>query len=276
MILEAVFKEEEALKADFGVVNVVNKVDASFVANALKGTASGSAVAMKDVSPLEHNIGVKLASDTITDFSTVTLTKYGKNLLDISKAITEPHNSSMCSFVDNGDGTYTLTKKGQYGHRTNTFPLNIKAGQKATLNLRFIETFTQTEFFVRFVYADGSTEGCEFTYRGNPSIFTAVKEVVSAYLYVGQGVADGSTIVLDKAQIELGTTATEYEPYKEPETVSVKQDGTATIIGNGEGISLMTDTEGVTITAEYNRDLNKAFADIYQKLSALGVAVVNN
>jgi hypothetical protein len=69
--------------------------------------------------------------------------------------------------------------------------------------------------------------------------------------------------------IELGETATEYEPFKEPETVSVKQDGMASIIGKGEGISLMTDTEGVTITAEYNRDVNKALADLEAKLQAL-------
>lgn len=275
MILEAVFKEEEAVKADFGVVNVVNKVDASFVANALKGTASGTVVAIKDVSPLEHPIGVKLSSDTITNFSSVTLKKYGKNLLDISKAITEPYNSSMCSFVDNGNGTYTLTKKGQHGYRTVDFPLSIKASTTIAISVNLLETFSQNAALIRFNFADGTNEATQFSYKGMPRLFTPKKDVVSAFLYVSQGQEAESRVVMEKAQIEIGT-ATEYEPYKEPETVSVNQDGTASIIGKGEGITLMTDTESVTITAEYNKDLNKAFAEIYQKLSALGVAVVNN
>ena len=80
MILEAVFKEEAEMKADFGSgFPIGGKADYSIVANALKCTVSGEAVSITDVSPLEHNIGVKLSSDTIKDFTSVILIQYGEN-----------------------------------------------------------------------------------------------------------------------------------------------------------------------------------------------------
>lgn len=338
-------------------VTVGTTLSAASVANALKGTVSGESVVLNDISPLPHEIKVKVSGektvvrevatpdngswsneyrygdyvvesidtdigdgrlwftdgsyltldmavnitvseinigDTIrfsydeedeifwyaylvvegvADVSSVTLTKQGKNLLDISKAITEPYNSAMCSFVDNGNGTYTLTKKGQYGYRTVDFPLSIKANTTIAMSGNFIETPYENALLIRFNYADGTGVANEFSYNRKPSAFTPQKDVVSAFLYISQGNEAETRVVMEKLQIEIGT-ATEYEPYKEPETVSVKQDGTASIIGKGEGITLMTDTEGVTITAEYNRDLNKAFAEIYQAIATMGAAAV--
>ena len=65
MIIDAEFKEiDHSMNADFGVVYMgrngnKREVDYSLIANALKGNASGSAVAMTDVSPLAHVLGVK-------------------------------------------------------------------------------------------------------------------------------------------------------------------------------------------------------------------------
>lgn len=78
------------------------------------------------------------------------------------------------------------------------------------------------------------------------------------------------TATYSDIQIELGSTATYYEPYITPTDYTPKTDGTV------EGITslyptttLTTDTEGVLIDCEYNRDINKAFA-------ALEAAIVAN
>ena len=73
-----------------------------------------------------------------------------------------------------------------------------------------------------------------------------------------------------KIQLQLGKKATEYEPYKSPETVSVNADGTATVIGKGEEITLTTDTDGVTIEAEYNKDTNKVIESLVNAIISLG------
>lgn len=234
-----------------------NKAVSAGAANALKGTASGTVVAMKDVSPLEHPIGVKLSSDTITNFSSVTLKKYGKNLIDFKKAFYR-NNSIKLSYTDNG----IIIPAGFSFYFA--IPCNIKAGQTVTFNC---ESEGKEKLGSYTLYhADETTN--KQAYIGE---YVKVDFDV-AYIYVYKQSASTATteeMRVTNLQLELGTTASEYEPYKEPETVPVKQDGTASIIGKGEGITLMTDTEGVTITAEYNRDVNKALADLEAKLQAL-------
>ena len=244
-----------------------NKAVSAGAANALKGTASGTVVSITDVSPLEHEIGVKLSSDTVTDFSSVTLTKQGKNLLDISQMTTENEASSIYGdFHKNEDGSYTFIKDGDgaNGWQSKVLPLNIKANTKVYLSADILRM--DESFYLMAKYANGGQKGVNFN---SSSAFIPTDDVTSCFFYTAQANANGTTLIAKNIQLEYGETATEYEPYKEPETVSVKQDGTASIIGKGEGITLMTDTEGVTITAEYNRDVNKALADLEAKLQAL-------
>jgi hypothetical protein len=77
-----------------------------------------------------------------------------------------------------------------------------------------------------------------------------------------------------KVQVEEGLAATEYEPYVEPVEYSANADGTV------EGIKslypttiLITDTQGVIVTVQYIKDIDKAFEE---RLAALEAAIVNN
>jgi hypothetical protein len=72
-------------------------------------------------------------------------------------------------------------------------------------------------------------------------------------------------------QIEVGATATEPKPYIEPASYPVTADGTV------EGVksiypntTLLTDTSGVLIECEYNKDINKAFAELQNAIISLG------
>lgn len=69
-------------------------------------------------------------------------------------------------------------------------------------------------------------------------------------------------------QLEPGDTATDFEPPIAPVEYTPNADGTV------EGVTsvypttvLMSDTENVVIEAEYNRDLNKAFDEVYQMIA---------
>ena len=85
---------------------------------------------------------------------------------------------------------------------------------------------------------------------------------------------NGDYVEYSNFQIEIGTTATEYEPYH-CETYTADENGNVDgIIGNGEDITLMAD--GAIITADYNRDINKAFEEINQKLTALSAVLIDN
>ena len=68
--------------------------------------------------------------------------------------------------------------------------------------------------------------------------------------------------VLSDFQLEIGDTATEYEPYIEPTDYTADENGVVNgITAQGDGFTLFAD-DGATITAEYNRDINKAFAEL--------------
>jgi hypothetical protein len=166
------------------------------VANALKGTASGTAVAMKDVSPLEHNIGVKLAS---------------KNIVDIKQMLNE-------CLVDNGDGTFTYTRNASMVSAS--FPLKLKAGTKITSKAEIISSQNNTEnsLCYRVTYADGDIKG----YYLSDSKVTLEKDIVDILIYSYEA---NTSFVFKEWQLELGTTASPYAPFADVSSVTLKKYG---------------------------------------------------
>lgn len=63
-------------------------------------------------------------------------------------------------------------------------------------------------------------------------------------------------------QIELGKEKTDFEPYVEPAKYTVNADGTVMGVKSFPVSTMIfsTDTPGMIIDVEYNRDINKAFA----------------
>ena len=71
-------------------------------------------------------------------------------------------------------------------------------------------------------------------------------------------------------QLELGEE-TDYEPYIEPTEYTTNEDGTVDCVTPlYPTTTLMTDTAGAIIECEYNRDINKAFAELQQAIISRG------
>ncbi len=71
-----------------------------------------------------------------------------------------------------------------------------------------------------------------------------------------------------RCQIELGSAATDYETYS-GQSYTPDDDGTV----NGAAsvypiITLLSDVENITIECEYNRDINKAFDELYSLVNS--------
>ena len=107
--------------------------------------------------------------------------------------------------------------------------------------------------------------------------FVVTQTILDSYIaFYRNANAEGQHITTEIVgfQIELGTTPTEFEPYREPQEYTAFKDGALDeITVAGEGMTLFAD-EGITIHAEYNRDINKAFAEIYQAIATMGAAAV--
>ena len=241
--------------------------DYSLVANALKGTVSGEAVSIADVSPLEHSIGVKLKSDTITDFSSVTLKKCGKNLLDltslIGKSVTLNGGTLSCGADGGISGSGTLS--GYVGF--DPFRLYLPKGKYI---LSASGTFSNFGCYLTFRDENNVNLGDGVANRpGGDFVFNT--ENYPSYSYVEVTIKRNNNVALSGTayfQIELGSgTATEYEYFKEPETYN----GTVESVPSLYPVTtLMTDTDGVIINAEYNKDTNKVIERLVNAIISLG------
>lgn len=119
------------------------------------------------------------------------------NLFDISKV------QSRTTFIVNDDGTITLTA--QYNNRSaNTlkdFAPDLKVGKAYTLSFETTGTSNVVFLSVPSIYWE----------NGKSIVMT--QEILDSYIYF-YGVPDGNTII-DKIQIQPGTSATTWEPYGE-------------------------------------------------------------
>lgn len=196
MILDADFKEvDHSLNADFGVVFNVGRggkgdVDYSLVANALKGNASGSAVALTDISPLEHVIGVKAKVINLYDESTYPLTS-GYIRYDIGTVV--EHTNYICTkdYVPCGDlqgKTITINKHNSGGTYVG------------------LAWYDENKAYISGVQGAGG--------------YVALT-VPNNAVYLRFTVDTGTSEV----QLELGTTSTPYKPFADISTAKVQRYG---------------------------------------------------
>ena len=93
------------------------------------------------------------------------------------------------------------------------------------------------------------------------------------YKFLCRGNSGGYTGTLTNVQLEIGSTVTDYEPYSCTEHTA-NSDGTVEGIKSlYPNMTLLTDTEGVIVTAEYIKDIDKAFEE---RLAEIEKALVNN
>ena len=236
----------------------VNSINDKF-ANALKGNKSGAAIGITDISPIEHNVEVKLSSDTVTDFSEVTLNVFGKNLFDFSvnKFFTQQEDGSYA----NNQALSVAQKNSIYlPFGTYTVSYDVKCPVKADVRLAFIDK--DGAVTTKWIAGTG-----EFVHNSH----TITGEFVQWYVNYGATPKEANTVFIKNIQLEVGSTETSYEPYIEPISYQVATDGTVEgVTSIYPNMSITTDTTGVVIDAEYNKDINKAFAELQNALISLG------
>lgn len=195
----------------------------------------------------------------ISDFSTVNATRCGKNLSPINTLSASDNINGRINFSTKAQGTYTLSAK-------------ITIGTDDTATTRRISLIV--------MYTDGSSDtkqttqivdGAEHEYI--LTLTTDTTKIISnirAYIFNYSTVASTRNGSAKDIQLEIGSTATEYESYQ-GKTYTPAADGTVSGVKSlYPTTTLMTDTEGVIIEAEYNKDTNKAFAELQQAILSMG------
>ena len=203
MIIDADFKEiDHSLNAGFGVVYMggngnKGEVDYSLIANALKGNASGSAVALTDVSPFEHIL--KVSTDNVITC--------GKNHFDKDNA-----DILHISFYGKGSKVYA---QDNYTIYIPCFPNQVYTVSKQNGNFTFLRIGTTTEIpAVGVTVVDFKTGGEDLPSLNIVTTAEARYLVVNITNYNEVLSDEELSTLLGDIQIELGAVATEYEPYE--------------------------------------------------------------
>ena len=238
------------------------------MANAIKGTMTGAVVRADDVSPVEHEMAVRVrsADGAAVDLAGVTVTRCGKNLLPYPF-----HNTTVtvqgATYTDNGDGSITVSgTPTEYGSITlyKGKPL-VRSGYIVLSGMTGVENVL---FTMNINYEGDITESLEFS---KPSAINlddypgATQWNLGIKRWANNVELSGTAF----PQIEVGNVATRYEPYIGT-TYTPLSDGTVTgITSLSPTTTLLTDTPGAIVECEYNCDTNKVIADILDKIAAL-------
>lgn len=242
--------------------------------NALKGNVHGEIVSMTDVSPIEHTLEVKVSSATVTDFSVVTLSAYGKNLFNNDTSLVKNVTyQSADGNVYNTDGGYeihlpagiytlSLVDKSLQGSEFFYTRVNDKNGNYIADCMRDKNGAVKQDAYI----ITNNVIHTPITYHINDG------DVIYIFDAVGQG-ATAAKPKFERVdfQLEAGEKATEYEPYKAPITYPIKFGGTVKGVKSiYPCTTLMTDTSDVGIICEYNKDINKVIENLTNAIISLG------
>ena len=243
----------EALKAERTYAN-------NSFSGALRGSASGEAVRLTDVSPIEHEIKIKLTAESNhSDFSGVTLKRYGKNLLPY------PYRNTNIDYTFNGinykvksDGTVVLNGT------ANEQSYFILAGLVLNKGVYYLSGCPSggegSTYSIYFQYDNFSYYKAD--YGSGVKIDINEKKNCAVAINIGKNTTVSNLIF--KPMLEVGSKLTDFEERRTAVAYTPAVDGTVTgVTSISPDMTFLSDTDGIIINAEYNKDLNKAISELY-------------
>lgn len=170
-------------------------------------------VAVNDVSEIPHNISVQLSSDTIMDFSGVTVWRTGKNLLNEAEFL----DATSPRWIT-GDAMESIGGSPNHGY----FPLRLADNTTYSFSWESVNpddvpphfTLIYFERGTEVVYDGGKTK-CYFTGTGTTRLtYTFTTSENTDYYFFVSGITSSAANLskIKWAQIECGGNVTGYEP----------------------------------------------------------------
>ena len=243
----------EALKAERTYAN-------NSFSGALRGSASGEAVRLTDVSPIEHEIKIKLTAESNhSDFSGVTLKRYGKNLMPY------PYKNTNIDYTFKGinykvksDGTVVLNGT---ANEQSYFILAGLVLNKGVYYLSGCPSGGQgSTYSIYFQYDNFSYYKAD--YGSGVKIDINEKKNCAVAINIGKNTTVSNLIF--KPMLEVGSKLTDFEERRTAVAYTPAVDGTVTgVTSISPDMTFLSDTDGIIINAEYNKDLNKAISELY-------------
>lgn len=209
----------------------------------------------------------------VADDTPITVKSCGKNLIRYPYSETTKTVNGI-TFTDNGDGSVsvkgTASKEAGFNLYYNLIESLVPQGNTIVVSggVGSLATSDVVYIFVAKIKADGTT----VNYLNSPTgtLTGRIEEgekLVKVNIWVSAGMTVDCTIY---PQLEVGTTATPYEPYKEGETIETTIADGAQLESIAPNMTITTDTDDVVIDTEYNKDSNIVIEKLTQAIIALG------
>ncbi len=199
---------------------------------------------------------------TVEDLSQVSIKKYGKNLFDYSQLQVSGH----IQLKDKESGEFMFIS-------TSKMPqIKIPSVKNAQYRVSGYVNGTKAQSaLISVFYKDGTSANIGVTTVVGQWVridgLTKANKTVDYIIFGGSG-GLGTNTAYKNLQIELNPAPTEYETYKEPITRAFDSEGKLNISNENPSATFVLDTDGAVMTAEYSRDINKAFAELSAALTA--------
>ena len=185
------------------------------------------------------------------DYSDVKVQRLGKNLSDL--------------------GTFEINRSKNFD-----LPYVLPAGTYTVSGI-LDTTYPNDYALIQFQYTDDTWYNqCGFNIAGEGRKHAYAylsKPVKRLSIHAGPGYAAsaGHTATYTDFMIERGSTATDYEPYIEPVECTANADGTVEGVKSlYPNMTLIPDTDGVVISTEYIKDIDKAFEAVTTAVALTG------
>lgn len=205
----------------------------------------------------------------ISDLTSVTLTQRGKNLLPYVYTDGNITRNGI-TYTRNADGTVTIsgTSAGSQYFISNR---ELKLPKRIKVTYQAFSDGSDSTYNAIFSNYNGTTY-VPWLRQTNKPVTVSIPSNRISNLYKFE-VLTGTTLSDKKAYpiVELGDTYTGYEPVLPEVNYTPSADGTVTGVKNiYPTTTLLSDTDGVIIDVEYNRDINKAFEELQNAILSQG------
>lgn len=228
--------------------------------------ANGANITFKNFQIEEGTVATDY--EAYVDPSTVTVSRCGRNLIP---KITEPIN------VQAGGITQVISTNGAVkinGTATAPAYLFVSAIYNLPKAVYHLTGNTSDECLLIASAYNGEAYVFEAQDRGSGVILDLTDKTfdhVRVMMYVPTGNTVGKTIY---PMLNIEQAGTEYENPKEVTTHIPSSDGTVSgMTSLSPNMTILTDTEGVIVECEYNRDTNKVIDKLINAITALGGTV---
>jgi hypothetical protein len=217
---------------------------------------------------LEKSVVATPFTPYVPNDTQITVTSRSKNYFDISKV-----DSSLAGNDIEIVGNSIIFKGyGLHFCRLKNVAPELIVGKTYTLNAETTGSTVQGETNLKFIYVATPTKSFQWSFGAPLTMTEDILAPNTSLLLYGSQTPEGERLstTIRNIQIEEGTVATGYEPYAVHESVITTIAEGAELNSVAPNMTITTDTQGVIIDAEYNKDTNKVIEKLTQAIISLG------